>query len=348
MTTDQSVSLTPRLNPESFRGSEVAPVDDRLRTVSISTVFPPSAATKSCRAFTFVELLVVLAVLTVMVSLVATALAKGRPNSQGAICLNNMRQLMAAFTMYTHDSSDFFPPNPDTPSSLPGANWVPGVVSGWMPNMNAGGNVDAGNPDLLKDSSRSLLVPYIRTNISLFRCPFDPRICPYAGSDTNLVGQNIPVVRSIAMNQGVGTKGPALASGTAANSPVDGPWLDGNHSHTANNPYATFGKWSDFRLARPSEIWVVADEDPWSINDAAFAVIAAMPDFVNYPSALNDNGTSLSFADGHGETHKWKSTLFIHNGVPPRTTAFPGIQYQDAFWWASHATRSRVTGSVYP
>src|SRR5258708_7466989 len=64
-------------------------------------------------AFTFVELLVVLAVLAVMVSLVATALAGSRPNFQGALCLNNMRQLMAAFTMYTHDNADIFPPNPD-------------------------------------------------------------------------------------------------------------------------------------------------------------------------------------------------------------------------------------------
>jgi hypothetical protein len=298
------------------------------------------------RAFTIVELLVIVAVLAIVVCLFATARAASRPNFQGAVCLNNMKQLMAAFMMYTHENSDFFPPNPDTASPLPGANWVPGNVAGWMPNMTAGGSVDAGNPDLLKDASRSLLMPYISTNISLFRCPFDPRVCPYSGSDTNLIGQTIPVIRSVAINQGVGTKGPAFASGSAANSPVDGPWLDGNHGHTANTPYATFGKWSDFRLARPSDIWVGADEDPWSIDDAAFAVIAATPDFVSYPSALNNNGTSLCFADGHAETHKWKSPIFIVNRAPVRTTAQPGLQTQDWFWWASHATRSRITGSV--
>src|SRR5262249_52716948 len=150
------------------------------------------------------------------------------------------------------------------------------------------------------------------------------------------LGTRIPAIRSISMNGGVGTKGLGLGAGDVA---VDGPWLDGSHSHTANNPYATFGKWSDFKAARPSDIWVLVDDDPWTINDASMSVIAAMSDFVDYPSVFNDNSTAFSFADGHGETHRWKSALFIHNGVPARTSAFPGSAYQDWLWWASHATR---------
>lgn len=312
------------------------------------TTSKQSIAARLRHAFTFIELLIVLAALALIVCVFATARAASRPNFQGALCLNNMRQLMAAFTMYTHDSADFFPPNPDTSSTLPAATWVPGVASGWMPNIAAVGNVDAGNPDLLKDASRSMLVPYISTNISLFRCPFDPRVCPYSGSDTNLIGQTIPVIRSVSMNGGVGTKGPAFASGSSANAPVDGPWLDGNHGHTANHPYATFGKWSDFQAGRPSDIWVFVDDDPWTINDAAMQVIAASPDTVDYVNSYNDNSTAFSFADGHSETHKWKSNVWIHNGVPSRATfqagAFPsGLGYQDWYWFASHATK-RVTG----
>src|ERR1051325_3843322 len=160
------------------------------------------------KAFTFVELLIVISIVALMATVLATARAGSRPNFQGALCLNNMKQLMAAFTMYTHDNSDLFPPNFDASFTTPGCSWVPGAVSGWMPTISVGGNSDAGNPDLLKDPTRSLLVPYIQTNISLFRCPFDPRIAPYTGSDTNLAGQNIPVVRCVSMNQGVGTKGP--------------------------------------------------------------------------------------------------------------------------------------------
>jgi prepilin-type N-terminal cleavage/methylation domain-containing protein/prepilin-type processing-associated H-X9-DG protein len=335
MTTDQSLSLTRRY-------SEVRACRDEVRTVSVVSL--PSAATKPPHAFTIIELLVALAVLALMISLLATARAGSRPNIKGELCLNNMRQMMAGFTMYTHDYSDLFPPNPASLYSTPGCMWVSGNVSGGMPyNSPAGG--DAWNSDLLKDASRSLLVPYIRTNISLFRCPFDPRIALYAGSDPTMFGLKVPVVRSISMNQGVGTKG-TCAGGSAGNAAVDGPWLSGNFGHTANNPYATFGKWSDFRVARPSDIWVLVDDDPWTINDASMAVIASQPDFVDYPSAFNNNGTTFSFADGHAETHKWASTLFIHTGVPARTTPQPGLQYQDWFWWASHATRSTITGTV--
>jgi prepilin-type N-terminal cleavage/methylation domain-containing protein len=298
------------------------------------------------KAFTLIELLVVVAMLALGALLLASALSHTRPNVQAARCLNNMRQLMGAMAMYTHDYSELFPPNPDENfSGNPGYNWVQGFASGWMPNTSAGGSPDAGNPDLLRDPTRNLLANYIRTNISLFRCPFDPRTCPYSGSDPSQFGRIIPVVRSISMNQGVGTKGFGFGyTGSGANSAVDGPWLDGSHSHTANKPYATFGKTSDFKVARPADIWVLADDDPWTINDAAEAVIAAMPDLVNYPSVMNNNATAFAFADAHAEIHKWN--LFIHTGIPPRTTANPGLQYKDWFWWAWHATRSVVTGTV--
>lgn len=298
-----------------------------------------SAAVDQSHAFTFIELLVVIAILALVVCVFASARAASRPNFQGALCLNNLKQLMAAFTMYTHDYSDLFPPNGDSTS----CSWAGDLVSGWMP-YGSGGSADAGNPDLLKDPSRSFLAPYIRTNISLFRCPFDPRICIYNGTDPRLLGTKIPAVRGISMNAGVGSKGACNLANP--NAPVDGPWLDGSHSHTANHPYATFGKWSDFQVVRPSEIWTLVDDDPWTINDSAMQVIASQPDFIDYPNVFNDNSTTFSFADGHGETHKWKSTIFIHDGIPPRTTVQPGSQYQDWFWWTSHATRSTLTGTV--
>jgi prepilin-type N-terminal cleavage/methylation domain-containing protein len=337
MTTDHSLSLTPRF-------SEVGALGNRVRTVS--TVSLSSAATKPRHAFTIIELLVVVAVLALMACLLATARAGSRPNFQGALCLNNLKQLMAAFTMYTHDYNEFFPPNPDTVTHVAGGNWVPDNESGWMP-LGSSGSADAGNPDLLKDAKWNPLVPYIHTNISLYRCPFDPRIALYGGSDPSQFGQKIPVVRGISMNGGVGTKGFAFGGGNAS---VDGPWLDGNHTHTANNPYATFGKWSDFKIVRPSEIWVLVDDDPWTINDGGMQVIAASPDAVDYVNALNNNSTCFAFADSHVETHKWKSSVWIHNSVPSRvgflSGAAVGLGYQDWFWWASHATRSRITRTV--
>src|SRR5262249_35356121 len=147
-----------------------------------------SATQNATDAFTVIELLVVVAVLALVVCLLATAQAGSRSNFQGAICLNNLKQLMAAFTMYTHDFNDMFPPNPDLVTHVAGGSWIPDNESGWMP-VGMPGISDAGNPDLLKDPKLNLRAPYTRTNISLFRCPFDPRIAPYSGSDPTLIGQ---------------------------------------------------------------------------------------------------------------------------------------------------------------
>jgi hypothetical protein len=67
-------------------------------------------------------------------------------------------------------------------------------------------------------------------------------------------------------------------------------------------------------------------------------------------NALNNNSTCFSFADGHDESHKWKSSIWLHNGVPSRSSftagAATGLGYADWFWFASHASRSTITGTV--
>ena len=302
-----------------------------------------SATLRNQDAFTIVELLVVLLTVSFIAVLILPALASTHPNVQATRCINNMRQLGAAMAMYTHDNFDLFPPNPDTP----GSNWVTGSAGGWMPDINAGGSTQAGNPDFVTNSSYSLFAPYIRNNADVFQCPADPRICPYSGSDSSSIGQPIKVIRSVSLNAGIGTD-PRL--GQPANVKVNGPWLDGNHTHSADTPYATFGKTGDFRRVRPADIWTFVDDDPWTINDGCMAVIAASPDTVNYCSVLHNNSTPFAFADSHAEMHKWKSTIWIHTGFPSRAafeaTGATGLGREDWSWWASHATRNLVTGSV--
>ena len=114
-------------------------------SISSKARFSHEVVETSPTAFTIIELLVVLAVLALMVSLFATARAGSRPNIQGEVCLNNLRQMMAAFTMYTHDNSDLFPPNWDSTT----CSWVGDNESGWMP-VGSVGSSDAGNPDILE------------------------------------------------------------------------------------------------------------------------------------------------------------------------------------------------------
>jgi prepilin-type N-terminal cleavage/methylation domain-containing protein/prepilin-type processing-associated H-X9-DG protein len=291
-------------------------------------------------AFTLIELLVVIAIIAILAAMLLPALAKAKTRALNLHCMNNKNQMMKAFHMYATDFNERFAPNPDTVTGMQGGNWVGGSQSGWMP-VGSTGNLDAGDPRFITDPAWDLFGPYLGNNAAVFQCPRDPRIVAYRGGNPQLNGTKIKPVRSVSMQQGVGTQG-----GIAGDKKVDGLWLNGSHSHTADNPYATFGRFSDFAICSASDIWVFLDDDPWTINDAAAAVIAAMPDFVDYPTPFHDNACAFGFADGHSEIHKWKSSLFIHNGVPPRTTAKPGLEYNDWYWWAWHASRSRISRSV--
>jgi len=80
----------------------------------------------SSPGFTLLELLVVIAIIGLLTVLLLPALSRGKQSAQGASCLGNGRQMMTGIVLYAGDNHDYFPPNPDGGTAVPGYNWCSG------------------------------------------------------------------------------------------------------------------------------------------------------------------------------------------------------------------------------
>jgi hypothetical protein len=83
----------------------------------------------------------------------------------------------------------------------------------------------------------------------------------------------------------------------------------------------------DSSLPRPSELWVLLDEDERSINDGFFVTDPTARVWIDFP-AMSDHrhgySYALDFADGHSEVWRYKdprSFLVSMNGMEQSTNS---------------------------
>ncbi|HEU5123047.1 MAG TPA: prepilin-type N-terminal cleavage/methylation domain-containing protein [Verrucomicrobiae bacterium] len=113
----------------------------------------PSSAKN--RAFTLIELLVVIAIIAILAALLLPALAKAKLKAKGIQCINNEKQLVLAWTMYSSDNADRLVGNANISTN---SDWVGG-------DMRVA--TDATNTTLIQNG---LLFPYVK-GLGVYKCP---------------------------------------------------------------------------------------------------------------------------------------------------------------------------------
>src|SRR6266498_2965500 len=125
----------------------------------------PKAPTPQRRHwFTLIDLLVVIAIIAILAGLLLPALAKARTKAQGIGCMNNLRQMMLGWRLYSDDFNDLLVASLPVNANQKRPVWVTGGLgysggpSDWDPNV---------------DLAKSPLHPYFGRTFALWKCPAD-------------------------------------------------------------------------------------------------------------------------------------------------------------------------------
>ena len=119
------------------------------------------------RAFTLVEVLVVISIVGLLLSLLLPAVVAARQAARSTDCKNNLRNLALAVQMYTDTSNGYYPPA-----------WVIGnpMSAAWCGEYYKTGGVE------YMDVTKSPLWPYLQVK-QVLRCPdFSAPAVKYVGS----------------------------------------------------------------------------------------------------------------------------------------------------------------------
>ncbi len=295
-----------------------------------------------CGAFTLIELLVVIAIIAILAALLLPALARSKQQAIATNCMSNEKQLVIAWKLYTDDNKGVFPYNEENNTS--GGAWVVGY-------MDYGGESYLTNTEYIlnpniiypgngqSQGAGAQMGPYVSKQPRIYRCPADASL-----SEGNR-GQ--PRTRSISMNQAIGY----ALNGT----PVDGGnpqgyWLPSVYTASTGgaegaNLYQCYFKESMLARPSPSSLFLFIDENPDTINDAAWAF--RMPDaatgtfdWIDMPSKTHGDAGGFGFVDGHSEVHHWRFPSAIpttvYNNNPPAQVPVPNNK--DIFWVGSRAS----------
>jgi prepilin-type N-terminal cleavage/methylation domain-containing protein/prepilin-type processing-associated H-X9-DG protein len=224
------------------------------------------------RAFTLVELLVVIGIIALLISILLPSLNRARENAKQVQCLSNLRQISLALVMYTQGNKDLLPGGGEPAQKR--WDWIY-----W--------DVAAGAP--FNDVGQSALAPYLspsntKFNPAYFSCPTDR-----TEDHISVYGGRYPYRFSYTMNCYLSDNSRAYSTGL-------------NNTATKNFRMQ--------HIKNASRKVIFIDENERTANDGLWVPGQDSTGFIDQISDRHevrkdvykkDGRGNMAFADGHGE-----------------------------------------------
>ncbi len=269
------------------------------------------------KGFTLIELLVVIAIIAILTGMLLPALSRAKLKATNASCLNNQKQLLLGFILYAEDNDDKMIYSDPTGNQIgnPGGGYWPGPHNdnGSYQDLAAGMTKITAQRYVENGFKKGAIWPYANA-LNSHHCPGDLR------------------TKTLAPGRGY-----AYDSYSKVNGMNGGGW-QGSSANSGPQPY--YVKLTAVQDASEAMVFV-EEADPRGNNKGTWVIdVKPSPGWVDPFAIFHGNVSTISFADGHAESHTWRDPRVIK-------AATDSSRGKESFYWTGGNASSQDFQWIY-